>query len=322
MRGLWLEDRRLSLRTDLPEPTPQVGQALVRVLMAGICGTDLEMVKGYAPLRGVLGHEFVGRVVEAPGAEFWLGQRVVGEINLACGLCDMCQAGLRTHCRQRRVLGIRGHNGAFAEALLLPVENLHLVPAAVPDQTAVFTEPLAAALQIQQQVNVQPGQQVLLVGAGRLGQLIALSLAAAGCELTVLARHANQQRLLEQAGISWSESFEAVEGRLEARCDLVVEASGSPQGLSVARRAVRPRGVIVLKSTYHGEVQTDLSSLVVQEVTLVGSRCGPFNLALEWLAGGRLDPRPLVDSVWSLDEGLPAMQAAGQPGRLKVLLSP
>ena len=278
MKALWL-DGDPSLHADIPDPEPCAGEALVRVRLAGICATDLELLRGYAPFRGVLGHEFVGEIAAAVDAPGRVGETVVGEINIACGGCGECLAGRPTHCQQRQVAGIRGHHGAFAEFLCLPLANLHRVPASVPDEAAVFAEPLAAALEIPRQVAIGPDQRVLVVGAGRLGQLIARMLRLSGCALAVVARHARQRALLEAAGIAWI----AEDAVPERGLDIVVEATGSPGGFALARRAVRPRGTIVLKSTYQGLLPADFSALVVDEITLIGSRCGPFPAALRLL---------------------------------------
>jgi 2-desacetyl-2-hydroxyethyl bacteriochlorophyllide A dehydrogenase len=317
MQALWLEDRKLSLRTGLPIPEPQAGEALIRVRLAGLCGTDLELARGYYPFAGIPGHEFVGEVAEAADRS-WIGRRVVGEINIVCGQCDSCRAGRPTHCENRSVLGIRGRHGAFAEYLALPVANLHPVPDSVPDEAAVFAEPLAAALQIQTQVAVRPGDRVLVVGAGRMGQLIAWTLALTGCDLQVAAKYSKQQRLLAERGIRV-----AAEDILPRRhFDLVVEATGSPFGFELARRAVRPRGTLVLKSTYRGDLAVDLSSLVVDEITLIGSRCGPFATALRLLEQRIVDPTGLIEAEYPLARGLEAFERAGQSGVLKVLVRP
>lgn len=318
MNALWLENRTLRFRDDVPLPV-RGGEALIRVRLAGVCGTDLEMVKGYYPFTGVLGHEFVGQVEEVPDAQArarWVGRRVVGEINAVCGQCGQCRAGRPTHCENRTVLGILNRDGVFAEYVRLPLENLHLVPDSVPDEAAVFTEPLAAALEIQQQVQIHPTDRVLLVGAGRLGQLIARTLALTGAEVQVVARHPLQKQLLRHCGIAVIEEAE-VQPR---RYDVVVEATGSPAGFDLARRAVRPRGVFVLKSTYKGELTLNLSPLVVDEITIIGSRCGPFAPALRLLEKREIDPTPLIAAEFGLKDGLRAFEEAEKRGVLKVLI--
>lgn len=317
MHGLWLEDQQLSLRTDLPRPEPASGEALIRVRLAGICSTDLELTRGYYPYTGVPGHEFVGEVADAPEDRSWEGRRVVGEINAACGACNSCRSGRPTHCEERTVLGIVGRDGAFAQYLTLPLPNLHRVPDSVTDEAAVFCEPLAAALEICQQVHVRPTASALVVGAGRLGQLVARVLALTGCRLEVMARYEEQQQMLASRGIPFLH-----EGQLPRRCvDLVVETTGSVQGFSLARKAVRPRGTIVLKSTYAGQAnQVDLSALVVDEITLQGSRCGPFAPALRLLSQGQVDTTDLYRYCFPLSRALRAFEMARRPAAMKVLL--
>ena len=315
MLGLRLETAPL-LYTDLAVPTPGPGEALVRVRQAGVCGTDLAMLRGYVPFSGVMGHEFVGEIAAASDAPEREGQRVVGEINIVCGSCPQCRAGRSNHCTAREVLGIRGRDGAFAQYLTLPLANLYPVPDQVPDDAAVFTEPLAAALQITRQVHLGPAQRVLVVGAGRLGQLIARALRLTGCDLAVVARRERQRRLLTDAGLEWL----AEDAVPAAAFDVVVEASGAPGGLALARSALRPRGTLVLKSTYAGEVAVDLASLVVDEITVVGSRCGPFPAALRLLAQGLVDPRPLIEARFTLAQADAALRRAAEPGVLKVLI--
>ncbi|NJC98670.1 MAG: alcohol dehydrogenase [Anaerolineales bacterium] len=315
MNALWLEENKISLR-DVPRPRRQ-NEALIRVRKAGICSTDLELVKGYYPYTGVLGHEFVGEVIEADDAA-WIGQRVVGEINAVCNECEQCLNRRPTHCENRTVLGIVNRDGVFAEFTTLPLANLHRVPASVPDEMAVFTEPLAAALEIQQQVQIRPTDRVLLIGAGRLGQLIAQTLALTGCDLRVVARHKHQQDLLTKRGIRIL-SEEAIQ---PWRWDIVVEATGSPGGFSLARQAIRPRGTLVLKSTYKGEMSVNFSSIVVDEINIVGSRCGPFEPALRLMESGQVDPTVLINSEFSLGEALKAFEHAAETGVLKVLVRP
>jgi threonine dehydrogenase-like Zn-dependent dehydrogenase len=316
VRALWLEDRALRLREDVPLPSPPPGEALVRVRVAGVCNTDLELVRGYYPYTGVPGHEFVGMVEEADGAPEWVARRVVGEINAACGACPTCLAGRRTHCERRSVLGIVARDGAFATHLRLPVANLHRVPDEVPDEAAVFAEPTAAALELQQQVRISPSDRVVVVGAGKLGNLVAQTLAAAGCRLLVVGRSPRPLALVAARGIATAPA-----GELEPRrADLAVECTGNPEGLEIARRAVRPRGTIVLKSTYHGKASIDMAPFVVDEITLVGSRCGPFAPALRALARGDVDPRLLVEARYPLQEAVLAFEHAARPGTLKILV--
>jgi threonine dehydrogenase-like Zn-dependent dehydrogenase len=318
MQALWLEDRALRLRDDVPAPVPPPGEALIRVRLAGICNTDLELVKGYYPFTGVTGHEFVGTVEASPDAPEWVGRRVVGEINAACGACEQCQAGRRTHCDNRSVLGIVNRNGAHAEHLALPIANLHEVPAELPDEIAVFTEPVAAAMEIHEQVTIRAGDRVVVVGDGKLGQLIAQTLATTGCELRVIGRHPEKLESLAALGIATGDAS-AIRPR---RADIVVECTGNPEGLALARRAIRPRGTIVLKSTYHGLASIDFSSVVVDELTLVGSRCGPFAPALRALAEGAVRVGHLAHARYPLSSALRAFEHAAQPGTLKVLLEP
>ena len=315
MKALWLENNQLDLR-EVPEPA-RPGEALIRIRVAGICSTDLELVKGYYPFTGIPGHEFVGEVVAADD-QSWVGKRVVGEINITCGNCEQCLNGRPTHCENRTALGISKRNGIFAEFTTLPISNLHRVPASVPDEMAVFTEPLAAALEIQQQVHVRPTDRVLVVGAGRLGQLIAQTLALTGCDLHVVARHSYQQKILVERGIR----IIAEKDIQPWRWDIVVEATGSPGGYSLARQAIRPRGTLVMKSTYKGEMSVNFSSIVVDEVNIVGSRCGPFEPALRLLEKGLVDPSVLISAEFRLGEALSAFERAAQPGVLKVLVTP
>jgi threonine dehydrogenase-like Zn-dependent dehydrogenase len=310
-----MEDKALRVREDTPAPDA-AGEAVVCVLRSGICNTDLELLRGYYPFTGVPGHEFVGVVESAPVAS-WIGRRVVGEINAACGSCRACRAGRRTHER-RTVLGIVARNGAHAEKLALPVENLHAVPDSVTDDEAVFVEPLAAALEVQQQVAIGEGDRVLVVGGGKLGHLIAQTLQLTGCDLAVVGRNEARRALLEARGITPMEGARVAAGE----ADVVVECTGNPEGFELARRAVRPRGTIALKSTYAGDTRINLSSVVVDEVTLVGSRCGPFAPALELLQQGRVDVRPLIHARYPLLEAKAAFDHAARRGTMKVLLEP
>jgi len=313
MKSLWLENQTLSMR-DVPRPE-KPGEALIRIRLAGICGTDLELVRGYYPYTGIPGHEFIGEVIESPDPS-WIGKRVVGEINASCGECGQCRNGRPTHCEKRTVLGIVNRDGVHAEYTTLPLANLHLVPDSVLDDAAVFTEPLAAALEIQQQVHLQPTDRVLLIGAGRLGQLVAQTLALTGVDLRVAARHPLQKKLLTDRGIKLI-AEEEVQPR---RWDVVVEATGSPSGFDLARQALRPRGTLVLKSTYRGEMTVNWSPFVVDEITIIGSRCGPFPPALRLLEKKEVDPTVLIAERFPLASAIKAYEAAKQPGMLKVLL--
>lgn len=308
-------DGALRLVTDHPLPKRQPTEALIRVRIAGICNTDLEITRGYMGFRGVLGHEFVGQVIECEEGS-WVGQRVVGEINCYCGECAYCRRGLETHCPQRTTLGIWGRDGALAEYCLLPTRNLHLVPPQVPDEAAVFTEPLAAALEILEQAHIKPSERVIVLGDGKLGLLVAQVLALTGCDVVCVGRHESKLQILRARGIE----ARMVAGSGEEKADCVVECTGNPEGFAAARKLLRPRGRLVLKSTYHGSVQADLSGLVVDEILLLGSRCGPFAPALRLLERGLVDVVSLVDSVFSLDEGLAAFQRAATKGALKVLV--
>ena len=314
MKALWLENNQLQLRSDVPIPEPPPGEALVRVVRAGICNTDLELLRGYYPYTGILGHEFVGVVEEGP--KQLVGQRVVGEINAVCGECRFCRSGQPTHCENRTVLGIVNRNGAFAEYLTLPYANLHPVPDTVPTDVATFTEPVAAALEIQQQVSVRPDDRVLVVGDGKLGQLVAQTLALTGCKLLVVGRHRNKLDRLAARGIKTG----LADAVTERAFDLSVECTGNPEGFAIARRALRPRGTLVLKSTYAGHLTFDASSLVVDEITLIGSRCGPFPQALQLLSQNKLDVNYLIQTRYPLDEAIAAFDRAQERGVLKVLL--
>lgn len=315
MGGIWLENQTIEFRDDLPLPSLEAGEALIRVRLAGICGTDLQLLKGYYPFTGIPGHEFVGEVVQAPEAPQLIDQRVVGEINVGCGQCALCNTGLNKHCRQRSVLGMKNHHGAFAEFLRLPVANLHIVPDQIPDEKAVFTEPVAAAAHILEQVNIKPDSNVLVIGAGRLGLLISQVIKTTQCQLRVVVRHDKQRQILEQFGIRAIGEQQLP----KAEADVVIEACGSPSGLRSAIDAVKPLGSIVLKSTYAGETDFDFSRIVVDEINLIGSRCGNFETALRLLQYD-IDPMPLISCQYGFNQVRRAFEAAKLPGALKVLL--
>ncbi|MEW5958381.1 MAG: alcohol dehydrogenase catalytic domain-containing protein [Chloroflexota bacterium] len=316
MRALNFE-QTLHFQPDAAEPVPAPGEALIRTRLAGICNTDLEIIRGYMNFSGILGHEFVGEVVRCDDAPAWVGQRVVGEINAYCGDCPTCRRGNPTHCPQRTTLGIFRRNGTMADYFTLPAKLLYPVPETVPDAWAVFTEPLAAACEITGQVHIRPTDRVVVLGDGKLGLLIAQVLQLTGCELLAVGRHPDKLAILAGRGIRTQLAGE----RIEPGADVVVEATGSAAGFATARSLVRPRGVLVLKSTFHGDVTLNLSLVVVDEVTLVGSRCGPFPAALRLLEQRRVDVEPMIHAAYPLDEGLVAFERAGAPGVLKVLLS-
>jgi threonine dehydrogenase-like Zn-dependent dehydrogenase len=266
---------------------------------------------------GILGHEFVGVVEQADSAPEFVGQRVVGEINAYCGQCATCRRGDPTQCPHRTTLGIDRRNGTMADYFTLPTKLLYPVPDSIPDEWAVFTEPLAAACQILEQVHIKPSDRVLAQGDGKLGLLIAQVLALTGCDLLAVGRHADKLAILEKRGIRTQLAGEAIEPGF----DVVVEVTGSAEGFATARSLVRPRGKLVLKSTFHGDVSLNLSMVVVDEVTLIGSRCGPFPAALRLLEQRLVDVGSLVHATFSLDDGLAAFKRAVEPGVLKVLLS-
>jgi len=314
MKALRVEDNKLKL-TDSAVPRRE-GEALVRMTMAGICNTDIEIARGYADFRGTLGHEFVGVVEESPDRS-QIGRRVVGEINVGCGQCGLCSENDPRHCPDRTALGIRGRDGAFAEYLSLPSRNLLVVPDDVSDRQAVFTEPLAAALAILDQVEIRASHRVAVVGDGKLGQLISRVIARTGCDLTLIGKHDAKLELAARAGVKTAK----LDGAKAQGFDFVVEASGSSGGMEIALDLIRPRGAIILKSTFRGAVRLDTSRIVVNEVSVVGSRCGRFETALRLLESGGVDVEPLVAREYQLADGLEAMAEAARPGTLKVLLT-
>lgn len=319
MRALWLEHGNLSLN-DVPVPSLD-GECLVRVALSGICGTDLHLRRGYADFTGIPGHEFAGIVERVSREEDrrWLGQRVVGDINVGCGACRSCRAGIKEHCESREVLGIRGRHGAFAEFLSLPAANLHVIPEGLPDGAAVFTEPVAAGCRIIEQIRIAPGQRVAVLGDGRMALLVAQVLVSSGASVTLLGKHAARVSMAQALGL---DARLAPSSPLPPadRFDVVVEITGRPDGLSRAIDCVRPLGTIVLKTTAHGTACLATWPIVVDEVTIVGSRCGPFEPALELLASGAVRTQPIVEGVFGLHEFDRAF-AAAEHG-LKVLLRP
>jgi threonine dehydrogenase-like Zn-dependent dehydrogenase len=315
MKGLWLENNQLELRSDIPEPEIKEEEARVRVLSAGICNTDLELIRGYYPYKGVLGHEFVGVVEEGPS--YLINKRVVGEINAACGHCRFCLRDEPTHCENRSVLGIVNRNGAFADYLSLPTQNLYPVPDNVSTEIATFTEPIAAALEIQSQIKIHPQDKVLVVGDGKLGQLVAQTLSITGCDLFAVGRHDTKLANLKARGIKTGFADDIQERTF----DIAVECTGNPGGFAIAQKALRPRGTLVLKSTYAGNLSLNASAIVVDEITLIGSRCGRFAPALELLAQEKIDVQPLIDARYPLDRAIAAFERAQVKGTQKVLLN-
>src|SRR2546428_8062674 len=330
MRALVYANHSLSFEPHYPDPALGEGEALIRVLLAGICNTDLEITRGYMAFEGVVGHEFVGiveAVHEGPGATALtslIGKRVVGEINAACHRpdCLYCQRGMPTHCPNRTTLGIVNRDGAFADYLTLPTRNLHLVPDNVSDEEAVFVEPLAANFEILEQVHLKPTDSVVILGDGKMGQLAAQVLPLSGCEVMMVGKHEEKLALAARHGVRTFVLDDPQSFRLEnrRRVDLLVECSGSAQGLELALRLVRPRGTIVLKSTVAAQSTLHLAPIVIDEIRLQGSRCGPFAPALQELSQRRVDVLPLISARYSLDEGLDAFEHAGQKGVLKVLV--
>lgn len=314
MRALHWDGRKLKFEKTYPTPTADDRNVLIRIRLAGICSTDLQIFKGYMGFQGIPGHEFVGEVKEGP-AEI-VGKRVVGEINFACGRCEFCAGGLGRHCPERRVMGIVGADGSFGEYAAVPTENLHLVAENLSDEEAVFTEPLAAAFEISEQVEILPTDRVLVLGDGKLGILCAQALRLRSGRVAVVGKHENKLELIKKLGL---QTFHLSNWKRE-RADVVVEATGSKEGLKMAMEAVRPRGTLVLKSTLADEHNLSLAPLVINEVSLVGSRCGPFSPALEALAQKSVTVTPLIEKVYSLSEGIEAVAHAGRPGTLKVLL--
>ncbi len=321
MRALTFDGSRAEVR-EVPDPEPAEGEALVRVALAGICNTDLEIVRGYMGFRGVLGHELLGVVESAPDPAL-VGARVTAEINVSCGACEACSrrapdAPDGRHCPTRTVMGILGRDGCFADMLALPVRNLHRVPDGVPDEAAVFTEPLAAALSILEQVTVATHDRVLVLGDGKLGLLCASALASASARVTLAGRHADKMERVSGSGVRTVLADALAPGLF----DIVVEATGSPAGLGLALERVRARGTLVLKSTFHGPTELPTAKIVIDEIRLVGSRCGLFPPALDALAARRIDPAQLISHTFSLSDGVDALEKAKAPGVLKVILRP
>jgi len=323
--------------TRKPLPTLRRGWALIRVRLAGICNTDLEILRGYHNFRGTPGHEFIGEVIDVRAArshekKSWLGRRVASEINIACAalgfrsVCESCRRGLKTHCARRKVLGIVAHDGAFAEFLALPLENLHAIPNTVTDEEAVFIEPLAAACEILAQIRVSAFRKAAVLGDGKLAQLIAMVLVSTGIPVTMFGKHPEKLALARRNGVKTTQDRgdrAAPKNRApKERFPLVVEATGSPAGLALAIALTEPRGTLVLKSTFHGAVPIESWPIVVNEISMLGSRCGPFAKAIALLRAKLIDPRPLITRTFSLSDASKAVEFAQRKGVLKVLLKP
>lgn len=308
-------DGKVKFHREWPEPVVAKGEVLIQVRLAGICQTDLEILKGYYNFKGILGHEFVGVVVNGP--KNLRGKRVVGEINCVCGQCDMCLKGLAAHCRRRTVLGISGRDGAFADYVVLPERNCHPLPDSVSNEEAVFVEPLAAAYQVLRQVQIERHMRCTVIGIGRLGMLMAQVLAQTGCRLQVIGRNQRTLEYCEKKGIT---AFHVDNVLPKQDQDLIVECSGNESGLAMAMQLVRPRGLIVLKSTCAGPWSIDLSPAVVNEITILGSRCGPFGEAINALARKQVDVLGMISRIVPLHKVHEAVEAAQEPGSLKVLL--
>ena len=320
-------------RREVELPKLRRGWASIRVRLAGICNTDVEILRGYHAFRGTLGHEFVGEVAEIHGISArlrkkWLGRRVVGEINVSClaygyrPVCAFCRRGLKTHCARRSVLGIVNHDGAFAEYLSLPLENLHAVPGSVSDEQAVFVEPLAAACEILEQVKVGQFREAAVLGDGKLAQLIARVLRTALPRVVMYGKHGKKLSLARRAGIETKRLRGGASDvkQIKESYALVVEATGSPIGFALAQHMTEPRGTIVLKSTFHGAARIETWPIVVKELSVIGSRCGPFEKALALLRSGNVDPRPLISRTYPLSEAPAALKYAQERGIMKVLL--
>jgi len=317
MKALRVEKKGIALR-EIERPQ-SAGEVLVRVLLSGICNTDLEIARGYAGFQGTIGHEFVGMVEESPNGSL-LGKRVVGEINAGCGKCELCQGGDARHCRTRTVLGIVGRDGAHAEFLRLPLTNLLPVPERIADEHAVFTEPLAAACAIAERVTVRASNRLAVIGDGKLGLLCAQVLALTGASVLLIGRHAEKLRIAERRGIETLTAKACATRRREF--DTVIEASGSPRGFEMALELLQPRGTLVLKSTFQGKTEIDSARIVVDEISVVGSRCGRFAPALDLLRKGAVDVDNLISEEYPLADGVLAMRRAAKRGSLKVLLRP
>lgn len=316
MKALVFDGKKLALDRDFNKPNK--GESLVKVNLSGICGTDLEILRGYMSYLGIPGHEFVGIVVDSPNRDL-IGKKVVGEINVGCQNCPSCKNGLERHCPNRTVLGILNRDGGFAEFLSLPEKNLHLVPDVISDEQAVFVEPLAAAFEILEQVKIDPDSKIATVGDGRLAQLIVRVLRLSSNDITCFGKHENKLKKLEKLGIK---TRMGILQNDEHSFDIVVDATGRESGFFDAMKLIKPRGTVILKSTMSSQNNLDLSSTVVNEVTFIGSRCGPFRPAINALASGIIQVDDLIDSIFPLEEFESAFEQAAKSDSLKVMLKP
>ena len=315
LRALLIENGETKIIEDHPKPKVKPEWVLIKTDIVGICKTDLELVKGYMNFNGVPGHEFVG-VVEESSDEKLLGKRVVGEINFACGSCEYCRMGLQRHCPNRSVLGIQNADGAFAEYITLPQENIHILPKGVSDDQAVFVEPLAASLEILMQTHIKPTWKVFVLGDGKLGLLISQVLRLTGCDLVLVGKHENKLKIVERMGVKTA----TLEKLPETEADLVVECTGNPNGYNLAKRLVRPSGIIVAESTYHQNLELNWSEIVVDEITIIGSRCGPFAPAIRLLEQGLIDTDSLITAKYPFEEVLRAFEHARDSEAIKILV--
>ena len=316
MKATFFDGKQMIFDNNYPDP--EFNETVVQVNLAGICGTDLEILDGYMKYTGILGHEFVGTVVKSKNSDL-IGKRVVGEINAGCTKCDFCIRGMERHCPSRTVLGILKRDGAFAEFLSLPEKNLHVIPDSISDEQAVFVEPLAAAFEINEQISLKPKWNVAVVGDGRLAQLIIQVIKLTCSNITCFGKHQNKLEGLIQSGIKIKIGIESTDEQL---FDLVVEATGSNSGFTDTMKLVKPRGTVVLKSTITSRENLDLTSTIINEITLIGSRCGLFKPAIDALATGVISVNSMIDSTFSLDEFNDAIIHAKKPDTLKVFLKP
>jgi threonine dehydrogenase-like Zn-dependent dehydrogenase len=312
-------DGELKYTAGYPAPVSQEGEALIKIKMAGICNTDLEIIKGYLGFKGIMGHEFVGIVEKVIGAgQDLIGKRVAGDINCACGACDYCMKGLKTHCPNRKTLGIVNKDGAFAEYITLPVDNLHIVPESVADEEAVFTEPLAAAFEISEQIHIRPTDRILVMGDGKLGILISLALNLTGADVTLAGKHDAKLAIAGAQGVKTMNTI--ISPVSSGSYDIVVEATGTPEGFELALQLVKPRGMVVLKSTVARGKEINLAPVVIDEIQVIGSRCGPFEPALRALSRRLIDVKPLITKIYRPEQAEEAFEKAEEKGALKVLI--